>query len=109
VAAKTTSCPADESKQTCLADLQAQLSAATQAGLPIGWGTVADCAAPNIHCNWLDQRGIFSRHGGSPWQFVLVLAGFLMTIIALTPGARFWFDLLGRLGSLRSTGPKPAS
>jgi hypothetical protein len=109
VAAKATSCPADESKQTCLADLQTQLSAATQAGLPIGWGTVADCAAPDTHCTWLDRRGIFSRHGGSPWQVVLVLIGFLITIIALTPGARFWFDLLGKLGSLRSTGPKPAS
>jgi hypothetical protein len=109
VAVKTTSCPAGESTQKCLGDLQAQLSAATQAGLPIGWATVADCAAPNIHCNWLDRRGIFSRHGGSPWQVVLVLIGFLATIIALTPGARFWFDLLGRLGSLRSTGPKPAS
>jgi hypothetical protein len=109
VAAKTTSCPASESTQTCLADLQAQLSAAAQAGLPIGWGTVPACAAPDTHCNWLDQRGIFSRHGGSAWQVVLVLIGFLITIIALAPGARFWFDLLGKLGSLRSTGPKPAS
>jgi len=109
VAVKTTSCPADESTQKCLGDLQAQLSAATQAGLPAGWATVSDCAAPNIHCNWPDRRGIFSRHGGSPWQVVLVLIGFLITIIALTPGARFWFDLLSKLGSLRSTGPKPAS
>ena len=109
VAVKTTSCPAGESTQKCLGDLQAQLSAATQAGLPIGWAAVADCAAPNIHCNWLDQRGILSRHGGSAWQVVLVLVGFLITVIALTPGARFWFDLLGKLGSLRSTGPKPAS
>ena len=109
VAAKTTSCAANESTQKCLGDLQAQLSAATQAGLPIGWATISDCAAPNIHCNWLDQRGIFSRHGGSPWEVVLVLIGFLITIIALTPGARFWFDLLGKLGSLRSTGPKPSA
>ena len=108
VAAKTTSCQG-KTQQECLAGLQSQLSAAAQAGLPIGWGRVADCAAPTASCNWLDQRGIFSRHGGSPWQFVLVLVGFLITIIALTPGARFWFDLLGRLGSLRSTGPKPAS
>ena len=109
VAVKTTSCAPGESTQKCLGDLQAQLSAATQAGLPIGWAAVADCAAPNIHCNWLDQRGILSRHGGSAWQVVLVLVGFLITVIALTPGARFWFDLLGKLGSLRSTGPKPAS
>jgi hypothetical protein len=109
VAAKTTSCPANETTQKCLGDLQAQLSAATQAGLPIGWAAVSDCAAPDIHCNWLDQRGIFSRHGGSPGQVVLVLIGFLITVIALTPGARFWFDLLSKLGSLRSTGPKPSA
>jgi len=80
-----------------------------QAGLPIGWGTVADCAAPARACNWWDQRGILSRHGGSGWQVVLVLIGFLITIIALVPGARFWFNLLSKLGSLRSTGPKPAT
>jgi hypothetical protein len=109
VAAKATSCSAKESTQQCLGDLQGQLSAATQAGLPIGWATAAVCAKPKTSCNWLDQRGIFSPSGGSGWETVLVLVGFLITIIALTPGARFWFDLLGRLGSLRSTGPKPAS
>ena len=109
VAAKATSCSAKESTQQCLGDLQAQLSAATQAGLPIGWATAAVCAKPKTSCNWLDQRGIFSPSGGSGWELVLVLVGFLITIIALTPGARFWFDLLGKLGSLRSTGPKPAS
>ena len=108
VAARTTSCQG-QNQQQCLAGLQSQLSAATQAGLPIGWAAVSDCAAANVHCNWLDRRGIFSRHGGSPWQVVLVLIGFLVTVIALTPGARFWFDLLSKLGSLRSTGPKPAN
>jgi hypothetical protein len=107
VAAKTTSCPASESTQTCLADLQAQLSAAAQAGLPIGWGTVAGCIKAKPSCSWLQQHGILTR-GGSGWQVVLVIVGFLITIIALTPGARFWYDLLGKLGSLRSTGPKPA-
>jgi hypothetical protein len=107
VAAKTTSCQ-NQSQQDCLASLQKQLSEAAQAGLPIGWATVPDCAAPKTSCNWLDQRGIFSRHGGSGWEVVLVLIGFLITIIALTPGARFWFDILGKLGSLRTTGPKPA-
>ena len=52
-------------------DDQKQLSDAAQAGLPIGWGTVPDCAAPKTSCNWLDQRGIFSRHGGSGWEIVL--------------------------------------
>ena len=109
VAAKGTDCSAAEDQQDCLANLQAQISAATTAGLPIGWGTVRDCAEPGAGCNWLDQRGIFSRHGNSGWQLVLVLAGFLIMIIALIPGAQFWFGLLSKLGSLRSTGPKPAT
>ena len=108
VAAKSTSCQ-NQSQQDCLSGLQAQLSAAAQAGLPIGWATVAACAKPKTSCSWLDQRGILSPSGGSGWEAALVLVGFLITIIALTPGARFWFDLLGRLGSLRSTGPKPAA
>jgi hypothetical protein len=108
VAAKTTSCQ-NQSPQDCLAGLQAQLSAAAQAGLPTGWATVAACAKPKTSCNWLDQRGILSPSGGSGWEVVLVLIGFAITVIALTPGARFWFDLLGRLGSLRSTGPKPSA
>jgi hypothetical protein len=109
VAARSTSCPPSQDPQSCLANLQEQLSAAAQAGLPIGWGTVRDCVPAGTSCNWLDQRGIFSRHGGSPGQAALVLIGFLLTIVALVPGARFWFGLLSKLGSMRATGPKPAT
>jgi hypothetical protein len=80
-----------------------------QAGLPIGWATVAACAGPRPACNWWQARGITSTTGNSTWQILLVVVGFLITIVALTPGARFWFDLLGKLGTLRSTGPKPTS
>jgi len=107
VAAKGPNCPTDQT-QACLENLQAQLSAAATAGLPIGWGTVRDCTESAARCNWLDQRGIFSRYGDSGWQFVLVLTGFLIMLIAIVPGARFWFGLLSKLGSLRATGPKPA-
>jgi hypothetical protein len=62
---------------------------------------------PPTRPNWLDQRGIFSRHGDSGWQFLLVLIGFLIMVVAIVPGARFWFGLLSKLGSLRATGPKP--
>jgi hypothetical protein len=109
VAAKGADCPASQTRQDCLAALQAELSAAATAGLPIGWGTVRDCTAAGAQCNWLDQRGIFSRHGNSGWQLVLVLVGFLIMIIALVPGARFWFGLLSKLGTLRAAGPKPAA
>src|SRR6266496_279140 len=85
VAAKSTNCSAGQSPQDCLSQLRGQLSAAATAGLPIGWGTVRDCAEPKAQCNWLDKRGIFSRHGSSAWQSVLVLIGFAIMIIALLP------------------------
>lgn len=100
-------CQPGQGEQSCLADLQAQLAAAAQGGLPIGWGTVPACAAANAHCNWLEQRGLISPNGGSAWQLILALIGFLITIVALTPGAQFWFGLLAKLGSLRACGPPP--
>jgi hypothetical protein len=109
VAAKGTSCSASQAQQACLSSLEAQLSAAAAAGLPIGWGTVRDCTPPGAKCNWLDQRGLFSRHGNSAWQLIVVLIGFAIMVISLLPGAQFWFGLLTRLGGLRASGPKPAA
>lgn len=108
VAAKTVSCPPHQSGQNCLSAVEEQLASAATAGLPIGWGTVRACRVPGVKCGWWQERGIISPHGSSVAQVLLVLAGFLITIIALVPGARFWFDLLGKLGTLRSSGPKPA-
>ena len=66
VAAKTTSCPENESTQKCLGDLQAQLSAATQAGLPIGWAAVSDCAAPNILATGWTSEGSSAATAARP-------------------------------------------
>jgi hypothetical protein len=109
VAAKAapSSCPT--ASQDCLADLEGQLSAAAAAGLPVGWGTVRACTQPGVKCNWWDRHGIFSPYGSSGWQLVLVLVGFLIMIISLVPGAQFWFGLLTKLNTLRTTGPPPAS
>jgi hypothetical protein len=107
VAAKTTTCSG--ANADCLTNLEGQLSAAAAAGLPVGWGTVRACRVSTARCNWLDERGIFSPYGSSGWQLVIVLAGFLIMIMSLVPGAQFWFGLLTKLGTLRATGPKPAS
>jgi hypothetical protein len=42
---------------------------------------------------------------GNGW---LILLGILVTGAASSLGAPFWFDALGRLNSLRNSGPKPA-
>jgi hypothetical protein len=38
----------------------------------------------------------------------LKIAGLLLTALALTLGAPFWFDLLNRVANLRSSGNRPA-
>lgn len=78
--------------------------------IPIGW-TLAPCAPPNkcatflaklahgITTGW-DQQGVGS--------LALKLLGWIVSIIALSMGAPFWWDLLNRFGSLQSTGNRPA-
>ena len=120
VAAKGTNCEAPSSSPSpspsdikgqlnCLGNLETQLTTAAQAGLPLGWGTVAACAGPDAHCNWWEQRGIVSPQGNPAWQIILVILGFLITVAAIAPGAQFWFGLLTKFGSLRSSGPPPAA
>ena len=110
VAAKATSC--SSSDPTCLANLDSELSAAAASGLPVGWGTVRACTQKGVVCGWWERRGILSPFGGDgsqAAQVLLVLAGFLIMIISLVPGAQFWFGLLTKLNTLRTTGPPPAS
>lgn len=93
---------------TCLRELRTELNRVRGAGLPVGWASVPSCTATK--CNWLEQRGLTERHhsvGHNLVVVLLILIGWALMVTALLPGARFWFDLLGRLGSLRSTGPKP--
>ena len=109
VAAKTTSCSSAD--QGCLANLDSELSAAAASGLPVGWGTVRACAQKGVVCGWWERRGILSPFGGDgsqAAQVLLVLLGFLIMIFALVPGAQFWFGLLTKLNTLRTTGPPPA-
>lgn len=96
VAAKVASCPGSEVTE-CLQQLRRKLSPALQPVLPIGWSTVQDCSGPSADCNFLDQHAVFSPQGGSLVEAVLFLIGFLLTILALLPGARFWFGLLSKL------------
>ncbi|WP_020390792.1 hypothetical protein [Kribbella catacumbae] len=96
----------------CLSDLRTEIQKVRASGLPIGWGPVSACAAPDASCNWFEQRGFADPDQGTGQDiqlFLLVLAGWALMVAATVPGARFWFDALSRLGSLRSTGPKPSS
>ena len=109
VAAQGNPCPASSDQQSCLAALEKRVSDAAQAGLPLGWGIVPACTVQNAKCGWLEQHGITTPGDGSWWQVFLAVLGFLATIVALAPGAQFWFGLVVKLNSLRASGPPPAS
>ena len=63
--------------------------------LPIGW----------TKDPWTELNDLW-RQGGVPAVLERIF-GLLVTAIAVSFGAPFWFDLLGKLVSLRSTGRKP--
>jgi hypothetical protein len=105
----TSTTPSVSDLTKCLQTAEGELSQAADSGLAIGWGVARDCAGTQKPCNLADRLGLFSPDGGSFLRLVLVLLGFVITIVALVPGARFWFDLLTRLGSLRNSGPKPSA
>jgi len=44
---------------------------------------------------------------GDFWDWLVRVAGWLLTALAVSFGAPFWFDLLGRVSNLRSAGAKP--
>ena len=96
---------------TCVANLRSEVAKFTGTGLPLGWGTVAACATPSA-CNWGQAKGLLDPTPdagfGSDLGFLIgALAGWTLMVLTLLPGARFWFDALSRLGSLRSSGPQP--
>lgn len=102
------SCP-KRSPDKCLDAVRERIAAARGGGLPIGWGVVTACGG-TTGCSWAERHGVTDPNAGVLGDLraaSLLLVGYLLMVLATLPGARFWFDLLGRLGSLRETGPKP--
>ena len=67
--------------------LQQSVDLLSKSQLPLGWS-----ALPTDPIGWLKK-----------------IVGLLITTIAVSLGAPFWFDLLQNLASLRSSGPVPAT
>lgn len=87
-----------------------QLGALQQAGLPIGWSApvpprVFDdgCAKGEARCRQALPLVNLAWLG----NMLLMVAGWLLTALACTLGAPFWFDALGKLVRLRGAGGKP--
>ena len=72
-----------------------EVSDALLASFPVGWG---------------DEDPFGAREGVPDWSWGTWLAhlmGWILTAAAVSLGAPFWFDLLGRVAKLRGTGKRP--
>ncbi|HTJ76149.1 MAG TPA: hypothetical protein VL337_12390 [Acidimicrobiales bacterium] len=71
--------------RSALERLDAEYRQLDASGLPLGWS---------------DQA--------RPRSWPVAFAGWVLTVAAVSLGAPFWFDLLGKVSTLRSSGEKPA-
>jgi hypothetical protein len=84
-ASKSVATPgADEPKTTPSQEIAKQVDDVQQLGLPLGW---SDANRPDRFLEWI-------------WAAL----GWLATIAAISLGAPFWFDVLGKFSRLRNTG-----
>jgi hypothetical protein len=87
--------------QKNVADVDSSLDAIRSLSLPLGW------TAPHSGAH-SGQASHDPRHfPASVGEYVLKILGLVATILALTMGAPFWFDALGKLGRLRNAGNTP--
>ncbi|WP_448561197.1 hypothetical protein [Trichothermofontia sp.] len=86
-----------ESRENCQQFFAILENAAQELSLPIGWGD-----ENRRQQRQAAQQGIWENIW--PARYAL---GWLITGIALSMGASFWYDLLGRVISIRNTGKKP--
>ncbi len=92
-----------KARASCAASALSQAKGA----LPIGWPPGCTFRAPS-NC-FLPLGEVSPRSSGVPASdYLLKIMGWLLTAFAVSFGAPFWFDLLGRLGSLRNAGTKPS-
>ncbi|MBV8122902.1 MAG: hypothetical protein JO370_02335, partial [Paucibacter sp.] len=72
-----------------LGQYQADLEKLRSGGLPLGWQSVTRPKGDNLA--WYASK----------------VAGLLITILAASLGAPFWFDMLSKVANIRGAGPKP--
>lgn len=80
--------------------------------LPIGW-TTADIDGlmfGTTMATGADGKAlkVALSKGERAWAWIKHVAGWLLTVLALSLGAQFWFDTLGKAIGIRAAGPKPS-
>lgn len=83
----------DDTIKTTLAGLRNSIDEVKALKLPIGW----------------EGLGWFEYLSLNFWKVFNLLIGWTLTILAVSLGAPFWYDMLNKLVDLRSTGKKPVA
>jgi hypothetical protein len=95
--------------------LASQTEAIRNAGFPIGWrwidgGICARLAEPEPGSLEASTAGsslaVEKCWDASGGDYALLAVGWLITILAVSLGSNFWFDVLGKALQLRGSGPK---
>lgn len=87
-------------KASCASD---ELTSLKASGIPIGWRSDCSLFHGGTNSCWTWDEG----SAVSAVPILLKIVGWLLTALAVSFGAPFWFDALSKLGSLRSAGAKP--
>ncbi len=77
-----------------------------QQAVPMGWSKLSKDALPN-NVPWGSVALAYLWMIWNEGVLKGALLGWLVTALATTLGAAFWFDLLNRFVNIRATGPKP--
>lgn len=91
--------PTPGSASNSVASVQAKIK---ELGLPIGWAWHTNTINDGTNSTAI-QRTLLRQ--GEDWT--TKIGGLLVTACAVSLGAPFWFELLGKLINLRSSGKKP--
>jgi hypothetical protein len=88
-AAQAAKSPSDSSKPATISEVKEQVQKIDELGIPLGWKR----SWPSTRQDWVTWLVLFLR--GFP--------GFLLTAVAVSLGAPFWFDILNKIMVVRST------
>lgn len=95
-------------RTAALNSASAQIDKIASLGLPIGWKTDQ---APLSWKSYNPKNGsYFELHKGCTfWNVIAYLLGIILTAVALSFGAPFWFDLLLKAVNIRRAGVRPST
>ena len=94
--------------QDDLKKFAAGLSAYQQQGLPVGFACLSPAeVGPGSHIRGVAAKCWQNARKTAAGEWLVKILGWLVTGLAISLGAPFWFDLLNRLVDLRGAGKRP--